>query len=323
MGIQDDALTSETPVEDTPQGEEVSKEQGDDVGHQKQPESNDSADETPSEDISAKGEDDGGDEPPEEDPDTLESFLEKDDTEIQKVKKYPEVTDEDFSVSDGKYEIHAEHLVNDINKIFGLGDETPDPKLFFSIYKNTPKKADIIAKANGFRSSHYMKAAIEDFVAAEGDRKKQIEILKSDFPDHTWAVDAELPFTVSDKKLTPVSDKDIVKGKYQWAKDDIARAVNDYVADNSKVSKEQILKSAKIGKALGELSGLERNGKPLSAKEALDWAIKMTGLEKEDLSKSKTVSAGGKQKPKTTSKTAKDGVTPGLQYLAKQYGVNL
>jgi len=311
--LNDDTHVSEPVDEPTSEG----KEDGADLqpeGHQPSSAGSEEAEpklpnETPEEDPEQPVE-------PEESEETLQSFLEEpEDVTYKKVKRHPELAEGDISKDGDEYVVHSEHVANDIDKMFG---DTPKPKLFFSIYKNTPKKADAIAKACGWRTRHYMKDAIEDFIEAKTDDARQ-EILESDFPEWTWSSDAERPYKVD----LAGGGKETVQtsGRMPWSKDDIGRAINDYAADNDSISKESILKSAKVAKLLEEFSAFQKNGQPISASEALSLAIPLAGLEKKTVSKAKKVSAGG---GRTKSKTeTKSGITPGMEFLAAQAGVKL
>jgi len=257
---------------------------------------------------------DPGSQPEEKQPEeTLESLLKEEKFKINKTKLHPEVVDGDFTAKDGIYDIHAKHIADDIDKLFG---ENANPKLFFSIYKSTPKKAEVIAKACGWRSSHYAKAAIEDLIAAKTQDEKDA-VLKADFPEWVWADDVDKPFRVTEKKPevgTPVAK---FYGHFQWSNEELSRAVNDYVADNKQVSKDSILKNAKVAKLLEEFSGFQRNGKPLDAYSALKYVVPLA-IPAEEPKKTKDVSIGGNRN--SAPKTSATGMTDGMKAMLSQSG---
>lgn len=312
--LNDDTHASETVDEPTAEG----KAEGADLqpeGHQ--PSSAGSEEAEPAK-LPSETSTEDEDEPDEsgQSEETLSSFLEEpEEVTFKKIKRHPELVEGDVSQDGDDYVIHAEHVSNDIDKMFG---DKANPKLFFSIYKNTPQKADAIAKACGWRTRHYMKAAVEDFISAKTDDQRQ-SVLETDFPEWTWSSDVEKPFKVD----LAGSSKESVKtsGRMPWSKDNVGRAINDYVADNDGISKESILKSAKVAKLLEEFSGFQKNGQQISASEALSLAIPLAGLEKKAVSKAKKISAGGGRTKTPTKNTS--GLTPGMEFLASQAGLKL
>lgn len=254
----------------------------------------------------------------EDEEDTIENFLSEESITIKKTKKYPEASEGDVVLDGDTYEVRAKHVSDDIETLFG---ENPNPKLFFSIYNNTPKKADAIAKACGWRTRHYAKAAIEDLISAKTEEDRN-EILEADFPEWIWAEDAEKPFRVniSDTSKQTASVQSL-NGKLPWGKDEISRAVNDYVADNPNVSKEAITKSAKVVKLLEEFSGFQKDGRAITANEALRFVIPQVDLAREPVSKKSKSSIGGGKAPRQAH--SQKGVTPGMQSLLDQAGIKL
>jgi len=129
---------------------------------------------------------------------------------------------------------------------------------------------------------------------ATNEEEKQ-EIVDREFPEwsHTDS-DVEPPFKVDiQKKEEPKSE--IHGRKFQWSQEELDRAINDYVADND-ITKQALLKNAKLSKLLGEFSGLSRGGKVLSATEVLSIVVPMAGVAKEPEPVPKAL--GGAQKPK-------------------------
>jgi len=127
----------------------------------------------------------------EEKKETLRNVMEKEPAVKipKKTNSFPEVTDDDYKVlEDGKVEIKAQHILDDIEEIVNN-----DVSLFQKIYnkKNGGKKAEVIAKALGFSDDATRTAsqvARDTFRAwskavKNGDDEKANEIYDSGFPE--------------------------------------------------------------------------------------------------------------------------------------------
>jgi len=260
----------------------------------------------------------------EEGEETLSQALEKGDkVTLQKVK-YPKTTAEDLDVSGEQPEIRSQHTLDDLDKMFNVtGNGEWNPKLFHSIMKNDPDGAERMAQAMGWRSAHFAKAAIELFEKAKTDAERQ-KVLESDFPEVLWKEEAEVPFKVNiTGKGTSNQIKTETKGILGYTSDSITRAVNDYVADNDNVSKEDILQSVKVKKLLEEFSGLhDKDGNQFSVNKALAMAVDAAGLKKEKLTKKVTSSIGGGTNIRKTS-SEKKGLSEGARRIADLVGYKL
>jgi len=293
-----------------------------DGGTEKKPESEPAPEARPSE-GQPKVTEAPSEEKPTEEGKTLEERMSEGEAVTYKKIKHPKTTEEDLVNNGEKYEVRSQHTYNDIDKMFNVSGnvDAPNPKLFFSIIKNDPEGAERIAKACGWRSSHYMKAAIEDYVNASSE-KERANILRTDFPEFVWSEEATPPFDVKISKNEVSTIQTNNTGVFGYAKSDVDAAINAYVADNNDVKKEDILKSVKVAKLLEEFSGLQRGGKQLSVNEALSMAIHQANIKKEPLEKSKKVSLGGGTNIKQEAKPTK-GVSPGARALAERLGIKI
>jgi len=229
--------------------------------------------------------------------------------------KYPDVQDGDIVKNDkGTPIIKAKHIYDDIVSIFGVyGKAEPKLETFFLINKHKPEKADIIAKTSGFKSRHHLAAAIEEFkeAADNNDEKRMQEIIDSQFPEWTrYGSDVEPPFLTDLDSSIKAEDPEVKKGgagKFPYSPTELEQAIDNYVADNGNVTKKDILASVKLRESLVEFSAFQKNGKRISANEALKLAIQATGVKRTPLSKSDKASVGGggnqpQLQPSTTPK---------------------
>lgn len=249
------------------------------------------------------------DEPPqpeksEEISDSLGEFLKQEEPiTIQKSQKHPDIQEGDVTKDiDGNYVINAQHVYDEIETIFGSDKKAAKLEQFFILNNAKPRKANEIAKICGFSSRHKLAGAIEELKEAK-TKEDQQTILDEQFPDWTCNTDVEIPFKLGD--LKKAEGGAVIGGRrFPWTTAELDRAVNDYVADN-KVSKNSLLKSAKLMHKLEEYSGLSREGKPLTASEALSMVVPLSEIQEEKLSPDKQVSLGGGQvqQPKTSKKT--------------------
>lgn len=288
----------------------------DDPKNESQTETDQDSDEASDEDEVETSKEDS----PQPEEGTLEAFFaEEEPITFKKKTKFQNLKDGDVVMnSAGRNTIKAKHVYDDLGAIFG--SDTTDARLetFFSINKAKPTKADMIAKVAGFKSRHRMAAAIEEFREAKTQEEAQ-EILERDFPEWTYTKDVELPFDVDlmeDKK--PFEKKD---GAFSWTQPELKRAVNDFVADHG-IPKEDILRNAEVMQRLQDFSGLSRNGKPLTASDALDMLMPLI-KKKTKLSKDKKVSIGGGRGAVSQNRSkGAEKISPELSGLMASAGID-
>jgi len=242
--------------------------------------------------------------------DTLEETLKVNEQVVTytKSQKYPESESDDVVVDDsGKSVIKAQHVLDDIEALFG---DKPNPKLYFAIFKNSPKKAEQIAKATGhWKTKHHMKASIESFVSAKSQDERD-KVLKEEFPDFAYNSDVDKPFEVDiQKELKGKTIESASKnGKLAWSNDDIDKALDGIVSDNPKLNKDELLKAKGLSKILVEFSALrQEDGKPLDAKVALELAFAKAGIREPE----------GNIIPRSGSAKGKKGVKSGTAISAE------
>ena len=239
--------------------------------------------------------------------------------------KYPDVQDGDIVKNEsGTPVIRAKHVYDDMNVIFGIdGKTTPKLETFFLINKHKPEKADVIAKTAGFRSRHHLAAAIEEF--READAEGQAQILEAQFPEWTrYGSGVEAPFLVQiqESNNKQNQEKEVKEAGLPYSTKELSTAIDSYVADNNNITKKDILSSVKLREALVEFSAFQKDGKPISARRALELAIREVGLQRQSLSKTDrmTIGGGGNQPP--LPKANKSALTSGLRAIAGEAGIN-
>lgn len=273
--------------------------------------------------------DEGSKKEPDIKPGTLGERLSKEApvTFHKKNDKFPDVRDGDVvDGEDGKPIIKAKHVYDDMNSIFGVDGKT-EPRLetFFLINKHKPEKADVIAKAAGFRSRHHLAAAIEEFREADADDQQQI--LNDQFPEWThYNSGVDAPFTVDlDNSVGSEPQAKVVskKGDLPWDDKELDSAIDSYVADNDNVTKQDILESVKLEETLVELSVLQKGGKVISAFDALKLAMPQVKIERVKLSDADRISLGGSgNQPPLPEKKPEQQINSGMKSIMGLAGIN-
>lgn len=261
--------------------------------------------------------------PPKEDPPekgelTLENYLtEETPITFKNKSKFPDISEDDIDYSGKAPVIKSQHVYDDMAAIFGSTEKDPDLRVFLKINNAKPKKAEALAKLAGFRSRHHFAMVIEEVIDAKDDEVAKAKIVEKEFPG--WAIadsGVEVPFGIDIQKKE--EKKAELHGRtFEWTQQELDRSINDYVADNN-ITKEALLKNAKLFKLLGEYSGLSRGGKVLSAAEVLNIVVPLAGINKTPKKTPKAL--GGGQKPKQPS--ASKANNPGLMEFAKTIGLN-
>lgn len=251
-------------------------------------------------------------------PESLEAHLGSEDSGANLLKKKKHLPYTEGDIDFESMTIYSPNIRDEIFTIFGDEHNLPQLHIFKKILDSKEAKADAIAQVVGFEDGHAMQSAIKKYSKAQrsgASEEELMEILETRFPQWTYDENIDLPFTFSEK--AEQSDLEYRGKAITWSKNDLNTAINDYVNDSS-LTKKDILKSTQLMKSLQELSGLSRNGKKLSAKEALGMAIKISGVEPTKPGKQESFALGGGGNVRQPKGAGGKGISPAMAAYLKR-----
>lgn len=255
----------------------------------------------------------------------------------------PILTEEDYKIDEsGKVTVVAEHLYEDI-----LDIRDKDARIFLKIFsaKNGREKAEVIAKSLGFEgdvtrsAGQYAKDVITAYVEAHrsGDAEKVNDIYDKLFPDALKnEEDANFSFAgkvaeKSDKKIVVDSEKGALPYQKKEFKDALSRFVDrnlykhlDKNATKEDVEKvrsdlnEQLLDNSKFVEAIMVDRFDPRDGKRVSAEQALELAFEEVFGGETDSTKVSPVGGGSRQQSPTGERGKIDSETDQIRKILTQ-----